>query len=107
MIPVSYADLLNREQRESSMLTFETSASRGVEAIVEKLTVCCPLAQEGFILIRRQSLPFEKVAHKVNTLDAQPASDSGAILVMVTGALMVSLSWKSLPVRVTNSMGGT
>jgi hypothetical protein len=37
----------------------------------------------------KQTLPFQKVEHQVSTLDAQPASDAGAILVMVTGALLV------------------
>ena len=37
-----------------------------------------------------QSLPFEKVVHKVATLDAQPSNESGGIMAMVTGALLVS-----------------
>ncbi len=37
-----------------------------------------------------KSLPFEKVAHKVSTLDAQPSNETGGIIVMVTGALQVS-----------------
>ena len=37
-----------------------------------------------------QSLPFEKVQHKVTTLDAQPSSPASAsILVSVTGLLVV------------------
>lgn len=37
-----------------------------------------------------QNLPFTKVAHKILTLDAQPASASiAAILVLVTGQLIV------------------
>ncbi|KAE8341025.1 hypothetical protein BDV24DRAFT_57223 [Aspergillus arachidicola] len=68
----------NREQlaglyRDQSMLTFETSSIQGVAAINEKLT----------------SLPFQKVVHKVGTLDAQPSNEAGGILVMVTGALLV------------------
>ncbi|CAD6571893.1 MAG: Nuclear transport factor 2 [Alectoria sarmentosa] len=59
--------------RDNSMLTFETAAVQGVAGIIEKL----------------KSLPFEKVAHKVSTLDAQPSNESGGILVMVTGALLV------------------
>ncbi|KAF6225814.1 hypothetical protein HO133_009816 [Letharia lupina] len=59
--------------RDNSMLTFETSAIQGVAGIIEKLT----------------SLPFKTVAHKVSTLDAQPSNESGGILVMVTGALLV------------------
>lgn len=37
-----------------------------------------------------QNLPFQKVVHQVATFDAQPSSDAGGILVMVTGALLVS-----------------
>lgn len=59
--------------RDNSMLTFETAAIQGVAGITEKLT----------------TLPFEKVAHKVSTLDAQPSNERGGILVMVTGALLV------------------
>ncbi|KAL9023995.1 MAG: hypothetical protein Q9180_008031, partial [Flavoplaca navasiana] len=33
-------------------------------------------------------LPFQKVKHAVKTLDAQPSSGEGGIIVMVTGALM-------------------
>ncbi|BDD56899.1 Nuclear transport factor 2, variant 2 [Monascus purpureus] len=36
-----------------------------------------------------QNLPFQKVVHQVATFDAQPSSDAGGILVMVTGALLV------------------
>ncbi|MCJ1464623.1 Nuclear transport factor 2 [Pseudocyphellaria aurata] len=59
--------------REQSMLTFETAAVRGVSDIIEKLG----------------SLPFKQVKHQLATLDAQPSNDSGGILVMVTGALLV------------------
>ncbi|KAL6718986.1 Nuclear transport factor 2 [Lecanora helva] len=59
--------------RDSSMLTFETTAIQGVTGIIEKLT----------------TLPFKKVVHKVATLDAQPSNESGGILVMVTGQLLV------------------
>ncbi|CAF9919575.1 MAG: Nuclear transport factor 2 [Heterodermia speciosa] len=59
--------------RDGSMLTFETAAIRGVSDIIKQLT----------------TLPFEKVVHKVNTLDAQPSNEQGGILVMVTGALLV------------------
>ena len=44
---------------------------------------------DTFIL--SQTLPFQKVQHRVDTTDAQPANETGGILVMVTGALMVSL----------------
>ncbi|KAF4781343.1 nuclear transport factor 2 [Colletotrichum scovillei] len=58
--------------REHSMLTFESASSLGVNSIVEKLT----------------SLPFEKVKHQVSTLDAQPTTDNG-IIILVTGQLLV------------------
>jgi hypothetical protein len=45
-----------------------------------------------------QSLPFEKVQHRVLTLDAQPASASvAAILVLVTGQLLVDDGQNVLP----------
>ncbi|KAL2054247.1 hypothetical protein ABVK25_005388 [Lepraria finkii] len=59
--------------RENSMLTFETGATLGMSAILEKLT----------------TLQFERVKHQVATLDAQPSNESGGILVLVTGALLV------------------
>lgn len=31
--------------------------------------------------------------HRVDTIDAQPSNESGGILVLVTGALMVSIEW--------------
>ncbi|KAJ9191566.1 hypothetical protein DTO166G4_934 [Paecilomyces variotii] len=66
--------------RDQSMLTFETSSVQGTAGIVEKLT----------------SLPFEKVVHQVTTLDAQPSSETGGILVMVTGALLVDQEQKPM-----------
>ncbi|KAK8172347.1 hypothetical protein BKA80DRAFT_196033 [Phyllosticta citrichinensis] len=59
--------------RPQSMLTFESNAVQGTEGIMERLT----------------NLPFQKVVHQVATLDSQPASEDGAILVLVTGALLV------------------
>ncbi|KAG1397373.1 hypothetical protein G6F60_009047 [Rhizopus arrhizus] len=60
--------------REESMLTFEGQQFRGTASIIEKLT----------------TLPFQKVSHNVNTLDAQPGSPStGSIIVTVTGHLTV------------------
>ncbi|KAI0175075.1 hypothetical protein LQW54_012955 [Pestalotiopsis sp. IQ-011] len=58
--------------REQSMLTFESSATQGATAIVEKLA----------------GLPFQQVKHQVSTLDAQP-SVNGGVLVLVTGQLLV------------------
>ncbi|KAK5060035.1 Nuclear transport factor 2 [Exophiala bonariae] len=59
--------------KDSSMLTFEKEPFQGTPVILEKLT----------------NLPFQKVQHRVDTVDAQPANEQGAILVLVTGALMV------------------
>lgn len=59
--------------RENSMLTFESTAIQGAANIVEKLT----------------ALPFQKVQHRIDTLDAQPSNEAGGVLVMVTGALLV------------------
>ncbi|EXJ84461.1 hypothetical protein A1O3_05129, partial [Capronia epimyces CBS 606.96] len=60
-------------QRPNSMLTFEKDPFQGTQSILEKLT----------------NLPFQKVQHRVDTADAQPSNETGGILVMVTGALMV------------------
>lgn len=59
--------------RDESMLTFETSQLQGAKSIVEKLV----------------SLPFQRVAHRITTLDAQPASSNGDVLVMITGDLLI------------------
>jgi len=59
--------------RGSSMLTFEKEPFQGTQSILEKLT----------------NLPFQKVQHRVDTADAQPSNETGGILVLVTGALMV------------------
>ncbi|EHY52672.1 Nuclear transport factor 2 [Exophiala dermatitidis] len=59
--------------RNNSMLTFEKDPFQGTQSILEKLT----------------NLPFQKVQHRVDTTDAQPSNETGGILVMVTGALMV------------------
>lgn len=64
------------QQRDQSMLTFESASVLGTSAIVEKLV----------------SLPFKAVKHAVDTLDAQPTALEGGILVMVTGGLMVCVS---------------
>lgn len=50
-----------------------------------------------WVVIFYQSLPFQKVQHKVTTLDAQPSSTTVAsLLVSVTGLLLVSLIWTEL-----------
>jgi len=60
--------------RDSSMMTWEGSQILGAANISEKLT----------------TLPFEKVSHKVVTLDAQPSSPTMAsLIVSVTGLLLV------------------
>ncbi|KAH9915791.1 nuclear transport factor 2 [Epithele typhae] len=60
--------------RDMSMLTWEGSQLLGATSISEKLA----------------GLPFEKVLHKVTTLDAQPSSPSVAsVIVSVTGLLVV------------------
>ncbi|KAK7449832.1 Nuclear transport factor 2 [Stygiomarasmius scandens] len=60
--------------RTESMLTWEGAPIQGVNAVLEKLV----------------GLPFQKVVHKVETLDAQPSSPTvPSILVSVTGALKV------------------
>ncbi|KAF8431751.1 putative nuclear transport factor 2 [Boletus edulis BED1] len=59
--------------RTTSMLTFEKDQILGVDAIVGKLT----------------SLPFSKVRHNVSTIDAQPSISPGALIVSVTGYLLV------------------
>ncbi|KAL9100154.1 MAG: hypothetical protein Q9163_004439 [Psora crenata] len=64
--------------RDTSMLTFETTAVQGTSNILEKLMA------KG-----KQSLPFTKVVHRVSTHDAQPSNEAGGILVLVTGALLV------------------
>ena len=43
------------------------------------------------VVFLSQSLPFAKVKHQVATFDAQPSSEAGGILVMVTGALLVRI----------------
>ncbi|GBE82685.1 nuclear transport factor 2 [Sparassis latifolia] len=60
--------------RDVSMLTWEGSQILGASSIAEKLT----------------GLPFDKVVHKVVTLDAQPSSPTVAsLIVSVTGLLLV------------------
>jgi len=58
--------------RDQSMLTFETSQTLGAASIKDKLV----------------ELPFQKVVHKISTLDAQPSTNN-AIIVLVTGQLIV------------------
>ncbi|EPQ58553.1 nuclear transport factor 2 [Gloeophyllum trabeum ATCC 11539] len=60
--------------RDASMLSFEGQPTQGAAAIAEKLT----------------SLPFQRVQHKITTLDAQPSSPTiASLIVSVTGLLLV------------------
>ncbi|CAO3689980.1 unnamed protein product [Umbelopsis vinacea] len=60
--------------RGESMLTFEGVHIQGVNGIVEKLS----------------SLPFQKVQHRISTVDAQPSNPNGqSIVVTVTGQLLI------------------
>ncbi|EEB07337.1 nuclear transport factor Nxt2 [Schizosaccharomyces japonicus yFS275] len=59
--------------RNESMLTFENTQVQGVANITEKLS----------------SLPFQRVQHRVSTLDAQPTGQNGNVIVMVTGELLL------------------
>ncbi|TFK46018.1 nuclear transport factor 2 [Heliocybe sulcata] len=60
--------------RDTSMLSFEGQPTQGAAGIAEKLT----------------ALPFQRVQHKITTLDAQPSSPSVAsLIVSVTGLLLV------------------
>ncbi|KAI8994601.1 hypothetical protein BDB01DRAFT_773377 [Pilobolus umbonatus] len=59
--------------RPSSMLTFEGTPVMGTSDIVNKLV----------------SLPFQKVQHRVSTLDAQPSSTNNTLIVAVTGLLLI------------------
>ena len=86
--------LLISFQRDNSMLTFESASVGGAAAIVEKLGVGFHLCWSRRILkMLAQSLPFEKVKHQVSTLDAQPSGEHGGILILITGALLVSLDY--------------
>jgi len=54
------------------MLTFEGEQFQGVQSVMAKIV----------------GLPFQKVAHKISTLDTQPTT-GGAAIVMVTGELLI------------------
>ena len=47
--------------------------------------------QEADTIMRTQELPFQRIEHQVATVDAQPSNETGGILVVVSGALLVSL----------------
>ena len=81
-------------QREGSMLTFETNQVQGRDAIIQKLVVSMivPFPKPPSDTKHSwQDLPFSSTQHKIATSDAQPSSDAGGILVMVTGQLVVRL----------------
>ncbi|KAJ2493255.1 Nuclear transport factor 2 [Coemansia sp. RSA 2050] len=60
--------------RDISMMSWEGALMQGSKSIVEKLV----------------SLPFQRVAHKVTTIDTQPSlPNSNAIIIVVTGQLLV------------------
>lgn len=40
--------------------------------------------------IMEQTLPFQKLQHRIATLDAHPSGESGSIIVLITGQLWVS-----------------
>lgn len=74
------------------MLTFETAAVQGVTGIIEKLKVfkiSTAITPKSNAHTPKQNLDFKKVVHRVSTLDAQPSNETGGILVLVTGALLV------------------
>lgn len=79
------------------MLTFEQDQIQGADAIVGKLAV--GLLRNSTDRARAhptlfavlQGLPFQKIQHRVSTMDAQPASTTeAAMVVLVTGQLLVS-----------------
>ncbi|OAX84574.1 hypothetical protein ACJ72_01052 [Emergomyces africanus] len=72
-------DALCAVYRDESMLTFETSCVKGVDAIRDQL----------------MGLPFQKVEHVQSTIDAQPTAEDG-VVVLVTGALMVDEEQKPM-----------
>ncbi|KAJ2477073.1 Nuclear transport factor 2 [Coemansia sp. RSA 2131] len=59
--------------RDVSMLTWEGTQLQGAPNIVEKIV----------------SLPFQRIAHKVTTIDAQPSlPNTNSVIINVTGQLM-------------------
>ncbi|XP_038997106.1 nuclear transport factor 2B-like [Hibiscus syriacus] len=59
--------------RPSSMLTFEGQKILGVEDITAKLT----------------SFPFDQCQHVISTIDLQPSTFAGGIVVFVSGSLQL------------------
>lgn len=58
----------------TSMLTFEGQKIQGVDDISSKLT----------------QLPFDHCQHVISTIDSQPSSSAGGIVVFVSGSLRLS-----------------
>ncbi|KAJ1662208.1 Nuclear transport factor 2 [Coemansia sp. RSA 1813] len=60
--------------RSVSMMTWEGSPYQGAENIMEKIS----------------SLPFQRVAHKITTIDVQPSLPNvKSVVIVVTGQLLV------------------
>ncbi|MBA0870586.1 hypothetical protein Goshw_014472 [Gossypium schwendimanii] len=59
--------------QRTSMLTFEGQKLQGVEDIITKLT----------------QLPFDQCRHMISTVDSQPTSVTGGIVVFVSGSLQL------------------
>ncbi|CEI88680.1 hypothetical protein G6F70_005902 [Rhizopus microsporus] len=66
--------------RDNSMLTFEGAPVQGAAAITEKLV----------------SLPFQRVQHKITTIDVQPSGPNNSLIVTVSGLLVVDDSQNPL-----------
>ncbi|KAH3666058.1 hypothetical protein OGAPHI_004247 [Ogataea philodendri] len=66
-----YYDQFDKDR--SQLGNLYSSQIQGARNIIEKLV----------------ALGFNKVAHRISTLDAQPASENGDVLVMVTGELLI------------------
>ena len=80
------------------MLSWEGTQILGASAISEKLVVSPRwlLGTNITDLTPSQGLPFEKVQHKVTTLDAQPSSPTvSSLIVSVTGMLLVRVFFVS------------
>ena len=95
------------------MLTFEGTQIQGTAAVIEKLAVSISMPSLKSSVARTdltltplavQSLPFQKVQHKVTTRDAQPSSPTVASLIVnVTGVLVVSRTGPLLVVTPSSS----
>ncbi|CAO2842595.1 unnamed protein product [Amaranthus hypochondriacus] len=58
----------------TSLLSFEGQKFEGVEEIVSKIN----------------SLPFDQCRHSISTIDSQPSSINGGIIVFVSGSLQLA-----------------